>query len=324
MADGDLLQVISYIDTVNRKYPRLAPFLDIPQVGRLILLLASNKIEPDEFERRLKNTAYWKKTSEAQRRWRILKYQDPATAERRVDARLATVRDLASNLGVTLPDKVKLRALAARTLARDMTEEEMTDMLLSFTSYADEGRGAPGPGSQNVPRGALGATVLQIRDLARQYMIAPSARQQFNDAKRILSGAATVESLAASYAQRALQRYGSNATLRDHLAQGGTLAEFFDPYREMIAEELELPPDSVDLMQPRWEAMLNTVTGAADDPANSFGYKGTQQGSAFRPMTLSEARAWVRKRPEWGNSRGAKQKVAALGEVLGQRFGAVA
>lgn len=324
MADPGLLQVISYIDTVNKKYPRLAPFLDIPQVGRLILLLAAEKIEPDEFERRLKNTRYWKKTSESMRRWRILKFQDPATANRRVHARLATVRDLASTLGVHFgANDPRLRALAERTLRRDMTEEEMTDMLLSFTSFRDEGRGTTGTGRNTIPRGTLGATILQLRDLAKQNMISPTPRQQFADAQKLLTGGTTIEALAASYAQRSLRRYGSNQTLKDHIAGGGTMADFFDSYREMIGEELEIPADSIDLMQPRWEEIMNTVTAGDSDP-NAFGYKGSQAGSAFRPMTLSEARQWVRSRPEWGQSRGAKSKAAALGEALGQRFGAVA
>jgi hypothetical protein len=323
VADLPSLEVINLIDTVQKKYPRLAPFLDIPQVGKLVLLLAGEKIEQDEFERRLRNTRYWKKTSESQRRWRILKYQDPATARRRIDGREATVRDLVRSLGVQLPRNVNIRRISEWSLRNDWTEEEMTDHVLSYATFRDEGAGRPGGARFEVPPGAIGTTVLQLRDLARQYMIDPSARQQFNDATRILTGSTTIENMAASYTQRAIQRWGSNVTLRNHLAQGGTMEEFFDPYKEMISEELELPADGVDLRQTRWEEILNTATSRprrGEDP-NSFGFEGTRE---FRPMTLSEAREWVRKRPEWLQTRNAKSLASSAVEELGRRFGQAA
>lgn len=322
-------EVFHLIDVVQRKYPRLAPFLDIPQVGKLILLLAGQKIEPDEFERRLRKTHYWKTTSEAQRRWKILRYADNATAVARVDARTAKVRDMIAQAGIDLPRHVNLRTIANRSLSRDWSEEQLADYIYSFASYRDEGRDHPQaggtPNAQYVPQGALGQMVLQLRDLAKQYMIDVDPRTTFNNAKRVLSGLATVEGLQANYAQRALTRWGDNQTIANTIAKGGTVADYFEPYQQMIAEELELPSDGVDLMQARFREILNHAAAPyGQDQGGGLGVPGSSPTSAFRPMSLTEARAYIRSKPEWNRTRNAETLASGVGEEILRRFGAVA
>lgn len=325
-----LLEVISYIQIVQRRYPRLAPFLDIPQVGRLILLLASEEIELDEFERRLRNTSFWRNTAEAERRWQVLQYADPATARARLDARTASVRDMIRQNGIRLPQGMTVRDIARHSIVRDLSEEQLTDYIFSFTSFRDEGQGPDGAAGDGtyVPRGALGATILQLRDLGRQYMITLDPKQTFKYARSILNGTQTVDGIAAIYAQAAITRWGSNQTLRDFIAGGGTPADYFTPYRQMIAEELELPEDGVDLLDARYNAVLNYAAAPvqnADSPGGTMGTGGTVPvDSAFRPMTLSEARTWIRRRPEWNQTRRAQTMSSSLGETILRRFGAVA
>lgn len=324
-----LLEVISYIQIVQRRYPRLAPFLDVPQVGRLILLLASQRIEPDEFERRLRNTSFWRNTAEAERRWQVLMYADPATARARLDSRTASVRDLIRQNGIRLPQGMSVRDIARRSIVRDMSEEQLTDYIFSFTSFRDEGGGNRDPNQDGtyVPRGALGATILQLRDLGRQYMIDLDPRQTFRYARAILNGSQTIDGVAAIYTQAALTRWGSNQTIRDHIANGGTTADYFGPYRQMLAEELELPEEGVNLMDPRFNAVLNYSAAPViqGDGGGTMGTGGEQPvDSAFRPMTLSEARTWIRRRPEWNNTRRAQTMASGAGETILRRFGAVA
>ena len=87
-----------------------------------------------------------------------------------------------------------------------------------------------------------------------------------------------------------------------------TVAQYADPYKQIAARELEMNPEMIDLNEGRFRKMLDQVDA-----------KGNRVS-----MSLSESSEYLRKLPEWQQTRGANEKAAALTENILRQFGATA
>jgi uncharacterized protein (DUF2236 family) len=67
------------------------------------------------------------------------------------------------------------------------------------------------------------------------------------------------------------------------------------PTRDQIAKELELTPDAVDLMDPKWRSMVTTT-----DPKTN----------EVRAATLTEVVRSARRAPEWAKTNNSKSLAA--------------
>jgi hypothetical protein len=307
---GDVFRAIT---AIRRETPDLAWMLDVPGVGNQLIRLGAGEIDQQEFWARVYRTSWWRHTSDAQRQWRAMQSIDPAQATRQRQTMTARVRQMMGEMGIDIPQQdrryrqghgsTRYRAhgagpaanVADLALYNGWDENQITNYLLSFATWGDEGRN---------PTGGLAVAQTQLRQLEEQYGVEQRGRNRFNQARRILRGTDTVEAAEEAMRQRALVRYGGNQTLVDVLNNGGSVMEFFDPYRQMISQELEVPQDTISLNDARYQRILSH-----------------QADGQTRPMTMDEARADIRSRSEWAQTSNAKKMQAGMARSLLNTFG---
>jgi hypothetical protein len=316
MPDLGMGDVFRAITAIRRETPDLAWMLDVPGVGNQLIRLGAGEIDQQEFWARVYRTSWWRHTSDAQRQWRALDSIDPAQARRQRQTMTARIQQMMGEMGVDVPSQdrryrqghgaTSYRAvgrhpaanIADLALYNGWDENQITNYLLSFATWGDEGRN---------PTGGLAVAQTQLRQLEEQYGVEQRGRARFNQARQILRGTQTVEAAEEAMRQRALTRYGGNQTLVDVLNNGGTVMEFFDPYRQMFSQELEVPQDTISLNDRRYQRVLSH---AAD--------------GRTRPMTMDEARTYIRGTAEWAQTGNARQMQAGMARSLLNTFGRTA
>lgn len=316
MPDPTMRDVFLAIKKIREEMPSMAYLLDIPEVAPLIIKLASGEIDQQKFETDLYKTRFWRNTSDFQRQWRAQVAIDPAKARAQRQQMAERVGDLARQMGVRLPSGNRIRATGYRAgreggyevtggnafarvadlaLYNGWNEDQITNYLLQFATVGQEGRN---------PTGGLAVGMAQIRRLEEQYGVSGRDRDRFRVARQVLNGRETLESYEEKLRRRAIATYGGSEDVKGVLERGGTVEEWFDPYRRMIAQELEIPDAEISMNNRRWRNILLH-----------------NDGTRTRSMTMDEAMTYVRGQAEYAQTRGGREKEAAMVNNLLTVFG---
>lgn len=313
MPDATMGDVFRAIQGIRREMPQMAWMLDIPEVARLLIKLQTGEIDRQNFQFQLGRTRWWRQTSSAQQQWHARVSWNPAEARAQRRQMTETVTRLLAELGVNARpgqiraqggrrDNYRLTGATAAARIADLAlyngwdENQVQRYILSLSSWADEGED---------PSGGIATTMTQLRRLAEQYGLDPRDRRLFRASRQILSGRQTLDGFEEELRQQAITRYGGNEDIAGVLDRGGNLDDWFDPYRRMIAEELEIPDAEISINDPRWQSIL-----MHDD------------GTRARSMTMAEALKFVRSQPEWASTMNGKRQEAGLTQTLLRTFGA--
>lgn len=272
-------------------YPMLAFLLNDPEIGPLLL----QAVDPNQgfdaatLQMKIMQTNWWKTSSASVRQWETLVNTDPETAQRRRDAQRADLLAQASQLGVNI-DSGKLAGLVEQSLQLGLAagSGQMRELIAGATSMPI-------------------ASVPSLRGIANgEYLVPASDGDLGWWAHEIAAGHQSEMTYRNWLTTMAIGRFPQ---IKTAIEQGITPGQYFAPYRQTIAQQLELgSADQVDLVNdPRW----SKVMGVAQTD-------GTQ-----RPMTLSEATVYARQQPEWSNTAVSRQQGADLTSQLLKEFGAL-
>ena len=156
--------------------------------------------------------------------------------------------------------------------------------------------------------GQHAATVDDIKGRASNWMISLSKDQRDEYAKQIALGTATLDTVEAAFKDMAYKNY---PTLRGVIDSGMNLADYSDPYAVEIGSLLDR---EINFNGHDKEMFNEIFMGAVDDDG------------VIRPKTFNEAKTYVKKTPKygWDKTPDAKKQYRSVGEVLLQKFGAVA
>jgi hypothetical protein len=99
-------------------------------------------------------------------------------------------------------------------------------------------------------------------------------------------------------------KFSGNEQLTGLIDSGMTPSGFFADYQRLIAQEWDMTPDAVDMLDPRWQQVLQT----------------TDNGK-IRPMTLAETRKHIRSMSGWDETSAGKAKVASTMTSLLAKLG---
>lgn len=263
--------------------PGLAAYLDDPSLGPVLRSLAAQRTPSTDprFKGAIEGTAWWKGLADSARKWEALGLEDPATANRQRQERLGMVKDLASRLGIQADDHL-LGEVAEDSLKFGWTDPvtggpntQVQKMLVSLGSYDPK---APGG------MGDIGVQVAALREQARNYFLSPSDAELLDQAKRIKAGLTTEAAVIGTFKNQAKSNH---PYLGQAIDEGQTPSDFFSDTRSKIAQMLEVPTDSIDLMNDhRWW------------PVIGFGQtSGDKQSVDGKPMTTSEMIQYVNTQP---------------------------
>lgn len=281
------------LDTIRENYPQWAWAINDPELGPLLKQAVDPKqpFSPTRFNAKVMATGWWRKRSAAQREWEMLRHSDPGTAnQQRGDFRVS-LQNLAKSMGVHLSANEMIWMTEAY-LGKGMSPDDPQVLQALGRMYAQKkGKG-----------GQFGAAEQQVRKLARDYMVNVTPHWAQTYGRRMVVGMADENSIREELSRKAMSRYPH---LKADLAAGVSMRELFDGHIATIAEELELDPDRVNLMDAKWNKVLDKV----------------DTSGKHRPMSLSETMTLARSDSRFWNTSKGKELGAGLSTYLLQAFG---
>jgi hypothetical protein len=233
------------------------------------------------------NTQWYKTTTDAARQLYTLQKTDPATAARQQQQSQTQIQNLAGQFGIALKP-ADIAWLGMMSQHEGWNQGQIQAKLSSYV-YGD---GATVPGQQ-------------VTNMAKQYLVPLSQQAQQNLESLLVAGNMDTQSLTAYFAAHAKSLYPTMGTAID---QGITPAQYADPYKQVAASTLEIDPNTIDFMQPKWNKALMQL-----DPK-------TGQRTA---MNLSDWTNTIRTDPTYGydTTNGARVEAGNLANKIMTNFG---
>lgn len=271
-------------DAVIQLYGYMAWALNIPEVSDILRKAAADAAvgQPwatDKLQGALKNTSWWKTTSDSERQWEQTMAEDPGQAQQQIGNLAAQIRSELIQQGVALDDS-RIRQVAEQSLRWNWSNDQ-TKAALDLEL-------------QRAPGVLMSKVGVDFKALASQFAVPISDAQIQTWAAHAISGEKPDELFRQYLVQQANQRFRDNHELLDYIAKGGTPSQYFDPYKQIAGQTLGVNPDNVDLSDPKWSAAINSTI---DDKGTigpmsysqwetylktnaAFNYQATQQGQA--------------------------------------------
>jgi len=127
---------------VKAQYPAYVYLLEEPELRQLLLDAVNPDIgfSPEEFTAKFQASEWYRTHSDTERQWDALLAADPASANRQSQERLADMRNMAAQVGVTI-DPTTEAYLVDLSLRFGWTDTEIRNRLLYHGAGA-AGRGA--------------------------------------------------------------------------------------------------------------------------------------------------------------------------------------
>lgn len=232
---------LSQAELASRYGLAMAVINSHPDLKRIFSKAVAQTWTPERFVAELRNTGWYKKHGESWRNAVIQKNSDPATYKANVDQVRTRVSMMASELGAVATAST-LAKMAENAYMFGWDDNQLRQNLASYVKYTD-GRmiGQAGQWEQELRARASEQGVRLSDDWVRnQVKLSVGGQKTFEDALR------RVDEMAAS----------AFPHLADRLRSGETLSDIADPYKQTMAQLLELNPESINLRDPMLRGAL--------------------------------------------------------------------
>lgn len=271
-----------------------------PEMKALLQKAMANLYEPARLQAEIRNTQWYKTTSQTEREAWLLRSSDPAELDRRVQQMRSQILGLANRIGIPLGTPT-LHKFANEALVNGYTEDQIRQKLGAMGSVFDVGKkggvlsGDVGQAQQQI-NAALAAYGLQGRVTRNSIGGWLSAIAQGTRDMNFVMG--QIQNLAIS----------SFPGLADRIKGGETVMDIAQPYIESMGRLLEINPQDVDLNDPKIRQAL------------SHRNKDGQVG----PKTVWEFEDDLRKDRRWLATNNARESMMEVATSIGRDFGVVA
>jgi hypothetical protein len=265
-------------DIVAQLYGYSGWALQIPEVGKVLRDAAAGNWSPDRLKGELEKTNWWKTSSATSRTFQENMATDPASVQAQIAQGANKIRQELQAQGVTL-DEGRIQEIASKAIEFGL-DDAQTKMMLDSELMR----------SPDLAKSKVGT---DFKALAQQYAVPLSDAAINAWSAHVVSGAQSDEQFREYLSQQAQDRFRDNAPLTKWLQGGGTVSQYFDPYKQYAAQTLGVNPDTIDLTDPKWSAAVNSkqadgtisamtydqwVTHLKQDP--QYNYSSTTQGIA--------------------------------------------
>lgn len=229
----------------------------------------SGQWTPQKFQAELRDTSWWKKTSDTRRQAQMTKATDPATWNAQLDAATIQVKQLAAKVGAAVPEG-KLRKLAQSVVEGGLDEDQIRMTLGGYVDFTKNG----------TLRGEAAMHEYTIKQFAYNNGIKMSDQAIKNQAQRIVRKVATTQDFESDVRSQAKTMFPAYSLQLD---SGSSMRDIAGPYIQAMASELQIPDGSIDVMDPQIKRALNGLDA-----------NGKPSGS-----TLTDFTAQLRNDPRW-------------------------
>lgn len=275
-------------------YGYLGAFLDNPEIGPILRQAAVEGWSQDRLNGALTATTWWKTTSDSARKWDAQVAQDPASAQQQIANQVDVLKGQLTQLGVNIDD-VTLQKVASDSLRFSWSDQQMKEALDAELKR-----------SPSVLRSKVGT---DYKALAQQYGVQMSDPSIMEWAAHSIAQTGSDEQFRQYLVQAAKSRF-QDKQLGGFLDAGGTVDQYFDPYKQIASQLLGVDPNSISLTDDKWTAAINS----------------RQEDGSVGTMTYDQWNKYLKANPTFGyqNTADARQNAYALTSTLGQMFGKAA
>ena len=288
---GPMASTGQIMDYIADNYPGMIGFFNAnPELRGVLTEAAKWGWTPGKLQAEVQATKWYRATSASARDFEILQSSDPAEAQARVAAVGASIQNSARTMGLGLSGQ-QIAGMAWTATKNGWTDAQTIDALLKNLDWS------------TVQAGSLLANVDDIKAIAGDYLVDVSDHTAQQYSARIASGELTLEGVRAVLQRQARARF---SWMADEIDAGVAPSDYFAPVRDVLARTLEVAPESINLMDPKWLGLVEVK----DDETGKM-----------RAATLNEAMLAGRRESNWVDTQQATEMSAGLMQMLKGAFG---
>lgn len=229
-----------------------------------------------KFQAELRDTDWWKSTSETRRQAQVTQKTDPATWNAQLDAAVIQVRQLAAEIGAAIPES-KLTKIAKNMIETGMDENQLRYAIGEYVTFTKDG----------TLKGEAAMHEYTIKEYAYNMGIKLSDQAVKDQAQRVVRKVATTQDFESQIRESAKSMFPGYSEAID---AGSTIRDIAGPYIQMMSSELDIPDVSIDVMDPIVKKALNGLDA-----------KGKPAG-----VNLYDFQQQLRNDPRWKKTQGAQ------------------
>lgn len=261
-------------------------FKSQPELMKLLKGAVAEQWSPEKFQAEVKNSKWWKKTSETARQAQVLQKTDPATYKAQMEAARVAAKQMAVKSGAILSDK-NVEKLAKNMVHFGWNEAQVGNFLGQYIKF----------GEDQTLGGIAGQAAKAIKEEAYRNGVSVTEQSVLNNAQYLVRGLTTMEKITGSLKEQAAGLYPAFA---EQIKAGASVQDLATPYVQVMAQELGLPQTDVDAFSPRIKQALNRMD-AQGNPS---------------PMDLGSFTQLVRNDPAWRRTTNAADKTMNIGRQV--------
>lgn len=274
-------------------------FMDsFPELKKLLAEAVKHTWSPAKFRAELMDTNWYKHHADTARKWLYLTKTDPQTAEQRLLHQGNDILDMAGSFGIEIGEK-QAKKWAQLALMHGWDETEVRNHLASMVNIM----------GKHTVGGELATTLDSLKQKAYMNGVQLSKPTLQRWLRSIVRGDGTQEEYEQYIQNMAVKRFPNWA---QEINAGLDMMQIADPYRQSMAELLEINPNQIDLNSKLLKRALSHKV-----PDNNDKGKEPQ----YRAMDMTDFEDAVRHDPRWMQTDNAKQTMLDMGSNLLQMFG---
>lgn len=247
----------------------------------------------------LKNTKWWRTTSDAQRKYFFLRASDPATYNQKWKQNQFSVNQLAVAVG--LGNQINKKGQSSKILERAITykmRDGWSDARVK--AYLGSSVGMHG----NEMYGEAGEAYDQVFALAYADGQHFSKSWYQSNIRNVVSGKTTIEALSAQIKNQAASKYYAFA---NQIRAGQTVMDLAQPYISAVSQILELPGTDIDLANKYVNKAMTSKVAAGQQPGTQY------------PLWQFEND--LRNDPLWKKTNNARESMFSVAHQVAKDFG---
>lgn len=196
-----------------------------------------------KFQAELRDTKWWKETSASRREAQVLQKTDPATWNAQLEATIIQVRQFAAEIGAAVPAS-KISKIAKNVLETGMDEGQLRMALGGYVDFTKKG----------TLRGEAGMHEYTMKQYAFDMGIKLDPQTIKNQAARVVKKVATTQDFEDEIRVQAKSLFPA---YEQQIDAGSTVRDIASPYMSLMANELEIPDGTIDVMDPIIKKAMN-------------------------------------------------------------------
>lgn len=268
--------------------------LQIPELRQKLNDAIAHHWDTTKFTAEIQQTAWWRQHGSQIRQRAIQKATDPASYNQDFSTARNRVMQMASQMGLTLDPHT-----------RDIAANNLLNLSWSDVDLHNFVGGHGRPLRSDLPTGEYSQVQDKIKQAAAQYGIRVGDGYVNGAVRAVLSGHYTVETYVSQFRKSAKSAFPS---LAREIDAGLTVDQIAEPYKQTMAQTLEISPDSVNLFTPQIRQALAAK--------NKDGSPGTENLWQFETNLKND--------PRWQYTKNAHDSAFQFLHQVGQLFGKVA